>query len=108
MHQSSFRSQGSSSRQSSSSMVGSEASADTDVTEAERDKIINSLLSYGAVMMRKGVFSLPKLAWNHDEAGKTPLMHQTKIPFMHQDNFRIFSCSKSTIRAPNLGEGQMF
>ena len=40
--------------------------------------------------------------------GKTPLMHQTKIPFMHQDNFRIFSCSKSTIRAPNLGEGQMF
>ena len=40
--------------------------------------------------------------------GKNPLMHQTKIPFMHQDNFRIFSCSKSTIRAPNLGEGQMF
>ena len=37
-----------------------------------------------------------------EAAGKNPLMHQTKIPFMHQDNFRIFSCSKSTIRAPNL------
>ena len=41
-------------------------------------------------------------------AGKNPLMHQTKIPFMHQDDFRIFSCSKSTTRAPNLCEGPMF
>jgi hypothetical protein len=66
MESSSFRSQGSSSRQSSSSMAGASEVADTDVME--KDKIIDSLLDKGRKMIRQGVFALPKLAWNTNEA----------------------------------------
>ena len=65
MESSSFRSRGSSSRQSSSSMTGAEDAADTDGTE--KDKIIDSLLDKGRKMIRQGVFALPKLAWNATE-----------------------------------------
>ena len=66
MESSSFRSRGSSSRQSSSSMTGAEDAADTHGTE--KDKIIDSLLDKGRKMIRQGVFALPKLAWNANEA----------------------------------------
>ena len=40
--------------------------ADTDVTE--KDKIIYSILDKGRKMIRQGVFAIPKLAWNANEA----------------------------------------
>jgi len=66
LESSSFRSRGSSSRQSSSSMAGAGEVAGTDVME--KDKIIDSLLDEGRKMIRQGVFALPKLAWNANEA----------------------------------------
>jgi len=66
LESSSFRSQGSSSRQSSSSMAGAGEVADTDITE--KDKIIDSLLVEGRKMIWQGVFALPKLTWNTNQA----------------------------------------
>ena len=50
-------------------LVGSEDAGDSDVAERidGRDAIINQLLSTGTIMMRQGVFALPKLAWTQQQ-----------------------------------------
>ena len=56
-------------RQSSGLLVGSEDAGDSDIAERidGRDAMINQLLSTGAILMRQGVFALPKLAWTQEE-----------------------------------------